>query len=105
VVNGEDPALFIAGFEYLPEGQSEYDFAGAIKGEAVEVCPGPKTGLPIPVHSEIVLEGMLPFGITLPEGPFREFIGYYASEARPSPVMEVSAIHYRDDPICPVRPR
>jgi 4-hydroxy-3-polyprenylbenzoate decarboxylase len=28
VVNGEDPALFIAGFEYLPEGQSEYDFAG-----------------------------------------------------------------------------
>jgi len=30
VVNGEDPALFIAGFEYLPDGQSEYDFAGAI---------------------------------------------------------------------------
>src|SRR6516225_8782114 len=84
VVNGEDPALFIAGFEYLPEGQSEYDFAGAIKGEAVEVYPGPATGLPIPVHSEIVLEGMLPFDITLPEGPFGEFTGYYASEARPS---------------------
>src|SRR6266568_445774 len=24
VVNGEDPALFVAGFEYLPAGQSEY---------------------------------------------------------------------------------
>src|ERR1043166_5832811 len=32
VVNGQDPALFIAGFEYLPEGASEYDFAGAIRG-------------------------------------------------------------------------
>ena len=99
VVNGEDPALFIAGFEYLPEGQSEYDFAGAIKGEGVEVYPGPETGLPIPVHTEIVLEGMLLLGVTLPEGPFGEFTGYYASEARPSPVMEVRAIHYRNDPI------
>ena len=31
VVNGMDPALFIAGFEYLAAGQSEYEFAGAIK--------------------------------------------------------------------------
>ena len=99
IVNGEDPALFIAGFEYLPEGQSEYDFAGAIKGEAVEVYPGPQTGLPIPVHTEIVLEGELLPDVTLPEGPFGEFTGYYASEARPSPVMEVQAIHYRNDPI------
>jgi 4-hydroxy-3-polyprenylbenzoate decarboxylase len=99
VVNGEDPALFIAGFEYLPEGQSEYDFAGAIKGEAVEVYPGPETGLPIPVHTEIVLEGALLPDVTLPEGPFGEFTGYYASEARPSPVMEVAAIHHRNDPI------
>ena len=41
VVNGEDPALFIAGFEYLPDGQSEYDFAGAIKGAPIEVFDGP----------------------------------------------------------------
>ncbi len=31
IVNGMDPALFIAGFEYLAAGQSEYEFAGAIK--------------------------------------------------------------------------
>jgi UbiD family decarboxylase len=35
----------------------------------------------------------------LPEGPFGEFTGYYASEARPCPVMQVNAIHHRDDPI------
>src|SRR5690242_5140673 len=59
VVNGEDPALFIAGFEYLPAGQSEYQFAGAIKGEPIDVFPGPVTGLPIPAHAESVLEGFL----------------------------------------------
>ncbi len=101
IVNGEDPAIFIAGFEYLPEGASELDFAGAIKGAPIEVYPGPVTGLPIPAHAEIVLEGMLlPFSETsLPEGPFGEFTGYYAAEKRPAPVMRVDATHHRTDPI------
>ncbi len=101
VVNGEDPALFIAGFEYLPDGQSEYDFAGAIKGAPMEVLNGPVTGLPLPAQAEIILEGeLLPdTKVTLPEGPFGEFTGYYAADARPCPVMQVSAIHHRDDPI------
>jgi UbiD family decarboxylase len=99
VANGPDPALFIAGFEYLPVGQSEYEFAGAIKGAAIEVYPGPLTGLPIPAHAEIVFEGHLPPQTTLAEGPFGEFTGYYASEARPAPVMEVAATYHRDDPI------
>jgi len=99
VVNGEDPALFIAGFEYLPAGQSEYEFAGAIKGAPIEVFPGPRTGLPIPAHAEIVFEGHLPPQVTLAEGPFGEFTGYYASDARPAPVMEVAATYHRDDPI------
>ncbi len=101
VVNGEDPALFIAGFEYLPDGQSEYDFAGSIKGTAIEVLNGPLTGLPLPAQAESILEGeLLPTSkLTLPEGPFGEFTGYYAADARPCPVMQVSAIHHRDDPI------
>jgi UbiD family decarboxylase len=101
VVHGEDPALFIAGFEYLPDGSSEYEFAGAIKGTPIEVCAGPQTGLPLPADAEIVFEGrLLPMSTaTLPEGPFGEFTGYYAAEARPGPVMEVTAVHHRNDPI------
>jgi UbiD family decarboxylase len=100
VVHGEDPALFIAGFEYLPAGQSEYEFAGAIKDAPIEVIAGPQTGLPIPAHAEIVFEGqLLPMSQALPEGPFGEFTGYYAWEARPAPVMEVAATYHRDDPI------
>jgi 4-hydroxy-3-polyprenylbenzoate decarboxylase len=101
IVNGEDPALFIAGFEYLPAGQSEYDFASAIKNAPIALCAGPATGLPLPAHAEIILEGeLLPPGTeTLLEGPFGEFTGYYAADARPGPVMEVTAIHHRNDPI------
>ncbi len=101
VVNGDDPALFVAGFESLPEGVSEFDFAGAIRGSGIDVVSGPVTGLPIPAHAEIVLEGaLLPMAeVTLPEGPFAEFTGYYAADKRPGPVMEVAAIHYRDEPI------
>src|SRR5262245_255000 len=101
VVNGEDPALFIAGFEYLPAGSSEYDFAGAIKGAPIEIVSAPLTGLPIPAHAEIILEGeLLPTSeTTLLEGPFGEFTGYYAADKRPCPVMEVKATHWRNDPI------
>jgi 4-hydroxy-3-polyprenylbenzoate decarboxylase len=101
IVNGPDPALFIAGFEYLPEGASEYDFAGAIKGTPIEVIAGPVTGLPVPAHAEIILEGELmpPTKETLLEGPFGEFTGYYAADKRPCPVMLVTAAHHRDDPI------
>jgi UbiD family decarboxylase len=101
VVNGPDPALMVAGFEYLPEGVSEYDFAAAIKGQPLEVVNGPQTGLPVPARSEIVLEGVLlpAEEATLPEGPFGEFTGYYAADKRPAPVMRVEATHWRDDPI------
>jgi 4-hydroxy-3-polyprenylbenzoate decarboxylase len=101
IVHGEDPALFISGFEYLPDGRSEYEFAGSIKGAPIEVFDGPQTGLPLPALAEIIFEGrLLPMSeATLPEGPFGEFTGYYAAAARPGPVMEVSAIHHRNDPI------
>ena len=101
VVNGPDPALFIAGFEYLPEGASEYDFAGAIRGRPLQVLAGPHTGLPVPASAEIVFEGaLLPMSdTTLAEGPFGEFTGYYAADKRPAPVMRVDAVHWRNDPV------
>ena len=101
IVNGPDPTLFVAGFEYLPEGTSEYDFAGAIRGAPLEVAPAPLTGLPLPARAEFVFEGeLLPMEeATLPEGPFGEFTGYYAADKRPAPVMRVQAMHWRNDPI------
>ncbi|HEV2357153.1 MAG TPA: UbiD family decarboxylase [bacterium] len=105
---GHDPAIFMAGGIELPWGLSEYDWVGGIKGRPVEVIEGPVTGLPIPADAEIVIEGFVEPDRRLPEGPFGEWTGYYASKQREEPVVEVQALYHRNDPILlgspPVKP-
>src|SRR5258708_9013922 len=48
VVNGEDPALFVAGFEYLPAGQPEYEFARPPKRRPTQFHPPPLSAPPTP---------------------------------------------------------
>ncbi|MBI2304084.1 MAG: UbiD family decarboxylase [Chloroflexi bacterium] len=101
---GHDPLLLVAAGLEVPPGISEYQYAGAIKGAPLRVVPGEVTGLPIPADAELVIEGWCPPGQSLPEGPFGEWTGYYASGQRPAPVIQVEAIYYRNDPIilgCP----
>src|SRR5262249_10138971 len=55
-----------------------------------------------------VLEGFVYPGNVKPEGPFGEWMGYYGTEVREEPVMDVKAIYHRNDPIIlgcpPLRP-
>jgi len=99
VVFGSDPLLFTAAMIELPWGLSEYDWVGGWRGEPVHVIKGPITGLPIPAHSEIVIEGFSFPGKTRSEGPFGEWPGYYASGANETPYIEVKAVYFRNDPI------
>lgn len=82
----------------LPPG-SEYNYAGAIKGEPIRVIKEEVTGLPIPTDSEIVIAGWSPPDKTRAEGPFGEWTGYYASVQRAEPVIEVERIYHRNNPI------
>ena len=76
VVCGMHPALFmIAGLE-IPYGKNEFDAAGGLIGEAVEVIAGPRTGLPIPANAEIAFEGFIHPNDLLDEGPLGEWTGY-----------------------------
>jgi len=99
VVIGVDPLLFIGSSLEVPQGVSEYDWVGGIRGEPYEVIKGPVTGLPIPARAEIVLEGFLRDDVRAPEGPFGEWTGYYASGEREEPVLDVQAVYHRNDPI------
>lgn len=105
---GHDPLLFVVGSNSMPTGISEYEYAGAIKGEPIEVIEAPLTGLPVPAHAEIVIEGEAYPGETKVEGPFGEWTGYYASNARPEPFIRVKSVLHRNNPIilgsCPFRP-
>ena len=101
---GMDPILFLASCLEVPLGVSEYEWAGAVKGGPVEIIRGRHTGLPMPAHAEIVIEGVVHPNARLMEGPFGEWTGYYASGSREEPVIDVKAIYHRNDPIlmgCP----
>ncbi|MGI6284698.1 UbiD family decarboxylase [Neomoorella humiferrea] len=99
VVVGGDPLLYLAAASELPYGLSEYDWAGAVRGEPFEVIKGKYTGLPIPARAEIAIEGFAHYDDLKEEGPFGEWTGYYASGARQEPRIEVKAIYHRNDPI------
>jgi UbiD family decarboxylase len=104
IVVGGDPLIYLMACSEVPYGVSEYEFAGGLRGKPYPVIKGKVTGLPIPAHAEIVLEGFVNPERKLPEGPFGEWTGYYASGAREEPVMDVKAIYHRNDPIilgCP----
>jgi len=99
MVFGSDPLLFLASCTEIPYGVSEYEWVGAVRGEPVQVIRGAVTGLPIPADAEIAVEGYASATEMLPEGPFGEWTGYYASDTRPEPVLHVQALYYRDDAI------
>lgn len=107
---GQAPVLGAAAASTAAHGVSEFAIAGARIGQAIELVNGKHTGLPFPASSEIVFEGFMPppSERTVPEGPFGEWPGYYASNTRPEPVLEIKAIYHRDRPIItgspPVRP-
>ncbi|HLB13012.1 MAG TPA: UbiD family decarboxylase, partial [Dehalococcoidia bacterium] len=84
---GQDPLLFMLAGLQMPPGVCEYDIAGGIKGEPFEVVRGEVTGLPLPAHAEIVIEGESLPTETRVEGPFGEFTGYYGSAERPEPFI------------------
>lgn len=98
-VTGIDPSLLLCSGTLFPTTTSEYDIAGAIRGEPVEVTRGQIVDLPIPAAAEIVVEGHIMPGDVEREGPFGEHSGYYGESGVPQPVMTVEAISFRNNPI------
>lgn len=96
---GHDPLLALVGGTESRYGLCEYDYAGGICGHPIEVIEGPYTGLPIPAHAEIVIEGEGVFDELRMEGPFGEWTGYYASSTRNEPIIKIKRVMHRDSPI------
>ncbi|MFE3942390.1 UbiD family decarboxylase [Streptomyces sp. NPDC059118] len=100
VVVGQDPILSTAAAIAAPSGMSEYDLAGGLRGQGVEVLYAPGSGLPVPACAEIVIEGELPpvEEESVLEGPFGEWTGYYTHSGQET-VVRVDRIMHRNDPI------
>ncbi|HLY64805.1 MAG TPA: UbiD family decarboxylase [Chloroflexota bacterium] len=102
---GGDPLLFVVSHTKIPWGRSELELAGGLRGRPIEVVEGPLTGLPIPAHAEIAIEGEVPppQEQARDEGPFGEWPGYYSGGTRGTgeaqPVIRVRRLYHRGNPI------
>jgi len=99
VVYGWDPSMVYAAGH--PFAHDEYGIMGAIRRQPVELVKCDTNDLPVPASAEIVIEGSIspdPETFAL-EGPFGEFSGVYGGFPRPRPVIQVSRITHRTDPI------
>jgi 4-hydroxy-3-polyprenylbenzoate decarboxylase len=101
---GHDPLLFLVGGTQVQAELSEYAFAGGLRGAPVQVLLGERTGLPLPADTELAIEGEICPDLTLPEGPFGEFTGYYASAVRDEFALKVQRVMHRADPVITAAP-
>jgi len=100
VVVGCDPLLFLMGAARLSAFESEYDLAGAIRGEPIEVVKCETNDLIVPATAEIVVEGEVDADKFMDEGPFGEYTGYYSGVGTdPRNYIKVNCVTHRNNPI------
>ena len=97
---GGDPALTYAATAPLPPAIDEMLFAGFIRKKPVHLVKAKTVDLEVPEDAEFVIEGQLDPNERRMEGPFGDHTGYY-SLADMYPVLHVTAITHRKNPVYP----
>ena len=98
VAIGADPATILSAVMPLPDHISELGFSGLLRGSKSRIAKALTVPMPVPANAEIVLEGTVSAAQTAMEGPYGDHTGYYNS-VEAFPVMTLSAITMRRDPI------
>ncbi|AZV77459.1 UbiD family decarboxylase [Parasedimentitalea marina] len=98
IVLGADPATLLSAALPLPDTVSEVSFAGALNAARPRLVQAKTVPLMVPADAEVVIEGWVSPSETAPEGPFGDHTGYY-NRAEPFPVMEVTAMTHRENPL------
>ena len=100
IVLGGDPALTYAATAPLPPGIDEMLFAGFLRKKPVQLVKAKTVDIEVPEDAEIVIEGRIDPAEKRMEGPFGDHTGYY-SLADMYPVLHVTAITHRRNPVYP----
>jgi 3-polyprenyl-4-hydroxybenzoate decarboxylase len=100
VYGWHDVLPFCAGSPF-PKDVCEWDMMGAVLGRPVDLVACESVPLHVPASAEIVVEGFLdPDPATfMEEGPFAEYPGYLDGHPAPTPVLRVTRITHRHDPV------
>ncbi len=100
IVVGCPPYVAFLGPQKLPIGVDEFDVAGGLAGEPINVVRAKTVDLIVPAEAEIVIEGFVDTEHVEPEAPFGESHGHVALEEFNMP-MRVTAITHRKKAVIP----
>ena len=95
-VIGAPPVVSYAAVQQVPFGVDEYDLAGGLAGEPIQLVKCKTVDLEVPADAEIVLEGYISTEYLEPEGPFGESHGFVQTRTS-STVFHLTAITHRKD--------
>ena len=95
---GPPPTVYSTAIARVPFGVDELAVAGGLMHSPLKIVKCETVDLEVPANSEIVIEGEVQPKYRESEGPFGEFYGYMGEEIM-SPVVYVTAITYRNNPI------
>lgn len=96
-VLGLHPAWAVAAQSRIAHPPSEFDVAGSLTREPLEVVRCETIDVLVPAWAEIVIEGEIPPNTYEDEGPWGDFTRYHQVAKRHP--LEVKAITHRKDPI------
>ena len=98
---GGPPQVIFSSISPLPDNLSEYEFAGLLSKRRLKITKCLTNDLWVPADCDFVIEGYTVPGETRLEGPFGDHFGHYSLEDE-YPVMHITAITHRKDPILPM---
>lgn len=98
VAIGASEAVVMAAAAAYPDGMDEFDLAGGLQQEAVQLIPCQTVNLEVPAHSEIVIEGLIQPGGRVQDGPYFDYTG--KPNSNPDAFLfEATQLMFRNNPI------
>ena len=98
VIGADETVPIVAGTGFPPD-VDELALAGALRQEPLQLVKCKTVNLEVPANAEIVIEGLVSPTERHLEGPFGEWAGYHAGGVRLRPLLTVTAITHRNQPI------
>jgi UbiD family decarboxylase len=95
---GCDPRIVIASQVKAPLGVNEMEIAGGMRGRPIQMVRCKSIPISAPADAEVCIEGVTVPNERITDGPFAEYTGCY-SESKQAPVLKVTAITMRQNPI------
>ncbi|MGH7928670.1 MAG: UbiD family decarboxylase domain-containing protein, partial [Candidatus Binatia bacterium] len=99
IVLGALPDINFVSAANLPYGLDELAVAGGIRGRPVDLVACKTIPLEVPAEAEIVIEGLMSIDRQERGEPFSDYPGYLMAERSLRPVIDITAITHRPDPI------